>query len=436
MHTLIRGLPEILSELINIKSPEEIWDKIETITKSGKKGYPEILSSYNNLHMICPKTSRVLALGGILAANYLVTRTNFPELYENSPCSQLDWKNLISALIFRHAVQMVANGQSGVAVTFIDKPYEFLTLADVWKQPQHLRKRLLHRFREIDANFAGMYPYLSLCNHSCEPSLRLNFDGSRLIAKARNDLKKGDEVFNSYVLDCRNNSRHNRQEELKSIYQFECDCKHCQIGNNDNEFMKFHQYRCSAPNCNKVFSPPQTQDLRWWLVIEENNEILIKCPKCKTALEVDWYIKFEDLFMAEVLDSARLTEAFRLFKYSEKLVHGFNDLRNHMAWKIVTSFFEIWEDDVVINEKFFEEVANVLNYWLNHVEEQNDVESILYATTSTFALDLMAEGKCFNFDTKKIRRSFDMLSTELKNIFENYIQDYIGDKFDDASRSI
>ncbi|XP_055920509.1 SET and MYND domain-containing protein 4 isoform X2 [Eupeodes corollae] len=429
MHTLLRGLPEYLPQLANCSSGAEIWQQIETIGKSRKKGYPEILALYNNIHLLSPNSIQEVVLGSFISAHYLVSCTTFPELYSKSTCTKSDWLAIISALILRHAVQMIGNAQGASAVNFMDDSYAFQALADIWTQPHHLKRGMLHGFRDFCINMSGIFPYLSLCNHSCDLSLRVNFDGNRLIAKTQCELKAGDEICNSYVLECRINPKSNRQQDLKMLYHFECDCKHCTPKANDEEFLKFHKYRCENSKCNKMFSPPIGDDLQWWLHIVENPKIALKCSFCKSALKLDWFIEFDELFNAEVLSTAQLMEAVRHFKYAEERLYSI-DLRQYMAYQIVNAFFNTWKE-VEIEDVLFKEITEVIKSWLDYIEEQNDVESLMYATTTPYALDLMAEGNFIDFDRKKIRRSFDMLSTEMRIIFENYIKDYIGEKFDD-----
>lgn len=90
---------------------------------------------------------------------------------------------------------------------------------------------------------------------------------------------------------------------------------------------------------------------------------------------------------------------------------------------------------VQLSNSEFTAVGEAVKYWLDVVEYQNDVRSVMYITKATYALDLMALGKYFNFDCNKIRMSMDMLSTEMRTIFENYINDYIGEKFYASGRN-
>lgn len=426
VNVLIRGLPEIIDNLVNCKTPTEIWDRLRCLFKSTKKrGYYEALTAYENFHLLPPQAISVLAIGACLGAEYLFSCTKFPELFVRSYCSQSDWLIVVTALILRHNAQMIVNAQRSVNVSFLEKPYNLLALTDIWTEPRHLKKRLLHRFCEIGSSFAAFYPYFSFCNHSCEPSFHMNFNGNRIIAKARTEIRQGDEIFNTYLPDCRTLPKSERQRTLEKTYSFECNCKRCQPESNDSEFLKFHQYRCGK--CENSFSPSDN-NYRWWMG-EHYQDKSLECPKCKAILKLDWYMRFEKLFGTENLNNV-LGEIFSLFKYSEKMVYGLNDMRHQMAQLIVFSIFAFWTKNK-IDEIWFKEIGLALRYWFDYVECHSGVESVIYTTVATFAIDLMAEGKCFNFDKKKIRKSLNALSDELKIVFENYIKDYIGDKFND-----
>ncbi|CAG8890936.1 unnamed protein product [Penicillium egyptiacum] len=72
-----------------------------------------------------------------------------------------------------------------------------------------------------------MHPYAGLINHSCEYNSTVGFDGEELYVKAMRPIKKGEQIFISYIdtttpYDIRRN-------ELKERYFFDCQCTKCQM---------------------------------------------------------------------------------------------------------------------------------------------------------------------------------------------------------------
>lgn len=73
-----------------------------------------------------------------------------------------------------------------------------------------------------------MHPYAGLINHSCDYNSTVGFDGEELYVKAMRPIKKGEQIFISYIdtttpYDIRRN-------ELKERYFFDCQCTKCEMG--------------------------------------------------------------------------------------------------------------------------------------------------------------------------------------------------------------
>lgn len=73
-----------------------------------------------------------------------------------------------------------------------------------------------------------LHPYVALINHSCDYNSVFGFDGDELFVKAIRPIKKGDQIFISYV-DVTNPYKI-RQKELSDRYFFTCQCSQCKRG--------------------------------------------------------------------------------------------------------------------------------------------------------------------------------------------------------------
>ncbi|XP_060048091.1 histone-lysine N-methyltransferase SMYD3 [Erinaceus europaeus] len=77
----------------------------------------------------------------------------------------------------------------------------------------------------------GIYPSMSLLNHSCDPNCCIVFSGPHLLLHAVRDIKAGDELTICY-LDMLMTSE-GRRKQLRDQYCFECDCFRCQTQDKD-----------------------------------------------------------------------------------------------------------------------------------------------------------------------------------------------------------
>lgn len=81
----------------------------------------------------------------------------------------------------------------------------------------------------------GLYfhPYAALINHSCDYNSVVGFDGDELFVKAIQPIKKGEQIFISYI-DTTSHYKI-RQKELSERYFFDCQCSKCKQGTDGPE---------------------------------------------------------------------------------------------------------------------------------------------------------------------------------------------------------
>lgn len=71
-------------------------------------------------------------------------------------------------------------------------------------------------------------PLISHLNHSCDPNAYVVMDGPKLQLRSLKDIKKGEEIFISYIDPTNPYAR--RQSELKERWFFDCKCSKCLKG--------------------------------------------------------------------------------------------------------------------------------------------------------------------------------------------------------------
>ncbi|XP_039770703.1 histone-lysine N-methyltransferase SMYD3 isoform X4 [Ornithorhynchus anatinus] len=81
----------------------------------------------------------------------------------------------------------------------------------------------------------GLYPSMSLLNHSCDPNCVIVFEGTSLFLRAVREIQKGEELTICY-LDVLLPSQE-RQKQLKEQYCFACDCIRCKTQDKDVDML-------------------------------------------------------------------------------------------------------------------------------------------------------------------------------------------------------
>ncbi|KAL7155951.1 hypothetical protein ABFS83_03G110600 [Erythranthe nasuta] len=96
----------------------------------------------------------------------------------------------------------------------------------------------------------GLYPVISIINHSCLPNSVLVFEERLAVVRAMQNIPKGTEVTISYVEIA--GSTITRQKSLKEQYFFTCSCSRCiKLGQPEDiqESAILEGYRCKESKC-------------------------------------------------------------------------------------------------------------------------------------------------------------------------------------------
>ncbi|XP_063773876.1 histone-lysine N-methyltransferase SMYD3 isoform X2 [Pseudophryne corroboree] len=81
----------------------------------------------------------------------------------------------------------------------------------------------------------GVYPSMSLLNHSCDPNCVIVFEGTCLHLRTVKEIAKGEELTISYI-DVKMPS-HLRQMQFQRQYCFTCDCSRCLTKDKDEDML-------------------------------------------------------------------------------------------------------------------------------------------------------------------------------------------------------
>nr|GEW80082.1 histone-lysine N-methyltransferase ASHR1 isoform X1 [Tanacetum cinerariifolium] len=168
----------------------------------------------------------------------------------------------------------------------------------------------------------GLYPVISIINHSCSPNAVLVFEGRIATVRAVQNIPKGSEVLISYIETA--GSTMTRQKALSEQYFFTCSCTRCiKLGQCEDieESAVLEGYRCKNHTCDGfLLRDPESKGF--------------KCQKCGLVRDKDEILKIagEEKEVAEkaspALSSGYTKEALEMYlrveKLQVKLCHSFS----------------------------------------------------------------------------------------------------------------
>ncbi|KAJ4755629.1 N-lysine methyltransferase SMYD2 [Rhynchospora pubera] len=197
-------------------------------------------------------------------------------------------------------------------------------------------KEISHNFSKLSCNAhticdtelrpigTGLFPIVSMINHSCLPNSVLIFEGNVAHVRATESIPKNTEVMISYIETAF--TKEKRQSELRQ-YFFTCTCSRC-LKSYAEEDVYLEGYRCSDHKCTGVSL----------FLSDQRAFICQQCGAARDAQEVE-RIKSGVMQLSEkastVVSTGNYTEAYSTYKAIEQvecdLYHPFslNILKTH-----------------------------------------------------------------------------------------------------------
>lgn len=97
---------------------------------------------------------------------------------------------------------------------------------------------------------AGIYATLSIFNHSCDPHVTRNFDGTTCVLRAIKTIKAGEEILDNYGVLYATNEISDRRMKLRDQYFFDCDCEPCKfewpLYDQIKDAMEYNKFICNT----------------------------------------------------------------------------------------------------------------------------------------------------------------------------------------------
>ncbi|XP_051123836.1 histone-lysine N-methyltransferase ASHR1 isoform X2 [Andrographis paniculata] len=203
--------------------------------------------------------------------------------------------NLVSLILLRWPVSNL--DIKGIAETFSKLACNAHTICD----------------SELRPLGTGLFPFISLINHSCLPNAVLVFEGRSAVVRAIQHIPEGSEVLISYIDIA--GSTITRKKALKEQYYFDCGCIRClKLGEPEDmqESAMLEGYRCKNEKCDGV-------------TLRDSDNKGFVCQKCGLSRDMEEIkniakeIELRSEKTSELLYSGRNLEAIASYMVFEDL---------------------------------------------------------------------------------------------------------------------
>ncbi|KAM9608521.1 histone-lysine N-methyltransferase SMYD3 isoform 3-T3 [Morphnus guianensis] len=156
----------------------------------------------------------------------------------------------------------------------------------------------------------GLYPSMSLLNHSCDPNCVIVFEGYQLLLRSVREIQIGEELTISYIESLMTTSE--RQKQLMRQYCFECDCLLCQNQEKDAEKLagEEHAWKEVKDAINEVRYPKSK---------EEWEQVLARCQNLLSSNM--GRLPDTNIYQLKMLDCA-MDACINLESWEEALYYG------------------------------------------------------------------------------------------------------------------
>ncbi|KAG5674854.1 hypothetical protein PVAND_004799 [Polypedilum vanderplanki] len=439
---------EALDRKIFKNSPEKIFEKILELAKNECQDYFDISKATDEefrdyARILClqpnifrnnsyPPRNLPYAYTAQMLTIYLREYTTFFQDYITNKIKDLldnsGWDVFISALILRHIGQLISNGHAIIDFRQNIFTTEALKLMLLKNEPNGGGLHMLLKSQRV---FTGIFPRISMLNHSCEPNIRNAFDGKQLTIFAARDISNGDEIFNCYGPHWKLMSYQERQDTLRIQYNFVCKCTKCAQNNDEYRFNNSVQCRLCGKRLfypDKIISEDDDDDK------DDDNDanFRLKCDDCKKVHENTSVKKFFSLLAQQSDNSSPITmnQLYTTYLSAVSGMGSLDEIRFHMTEMMLHTL--ITNRDAINLQN-----ANIpLTLCIELLSVKEDIYgqfSIEFVEAGFFFLDVVSilidKGIITEQNTnqlvgelmKKFVEASEICSTNIKAIIRNYI---------------
>ncbi|XP_058056793.1 SET and MYND domain-containing protein 4 [Anopheles bellator] len=380
IRSFLVGFGTILSEIRTRRDSAEAW--FQELTRECEDNrfaeYGRVFRLVTNFDQMKKDDLLHYSMAGLMLAIYLRECTTFfPErcsLFTSMKQSELFV--LSGALIMRHIGQLVCNGHA------ISELRAVLPSAGDCLEEEgfQLKPGLLHRYFTSSRVFTGIFPRISMFNHSCDPNIRNSFEGSRLTVYATRPIDAGGEIFNCYGPNYKLMRACDRYMHLRHQYCFVCNCKRCTA--RDDDFYREVYHRLVCPGCGKYFA------------VELDPEQLIEgftCKVCGHKISCSWNATIVGIVESnEPYSKPLLQQCLTAYEECARLLIG----NNQTKLEIMHAIFDRFLPSAGLDEFCLDVLKKLAVEFVSIRRHQFGRISLEYIVGCFFLIDLLAIEYC------------------------------------------
>ncbi|XP_052864294.1 SET and MYND domain-containing protein 4-like [Anopheles cruzii] len=380
IRSFLDGFGTILCEIRTRRNSAEAWFQELARECEGNRfaEYGRVFRLVTNFDQMKRDDLLHYSMAALMLAIYLRECTAFfPE--RCSPFTSMKQSELFvlsGSLILRHIGQLVCNGHA------ISELRAALPSAGDCLEEEgfHLKPGMLHRYFTSSRVFTGIFPRISMFNHSCDPNIRNSFEGSRLTVYATRPIDAGEEIFNCYGPNYKLMRSCDRYTHLRQQYCFVCNCSRCTAG--DDDFYREVYHRLACPGCGKCFVME---------LVPEHLTGGFSCQVCGNKISCSWNATIVGIVESdEPYSKSLLQQCLSAYEECARLLIG----NNQTKLDILHGIFDRFLPFAGLDEFCLDSLKKLAIEFVSIRRHQFGRISLEYIVGCFFLIDLLAIEHC------------------------------------------
>ncbi|XP_065085635.1 SET and MYND domain-containing protein 4 [Ochlerotatus camptorhynchus] len=425
LRSFLDGFESSIENLDDLKecTAERLFEHVADKVESQHKEYPygRVFRLVSNLDKMAVTDMIQYTLTAYMLSIYLSDFTQFFSDLGNRTdvMSKEDWSLYISGVILRHIGQLVCNGHAVSELRICTASENNCLEADSF----NIKAGFLHRCFESSRVFTGIFPQISMFNHSCDPNIRNCFSKNSLSVYATRDVEAGGEIFNCYGPNFKLLCKEDRNSALKQQYCFECRCSRC-VSGNDEAYELYERYKCPFSKCSKKFIVAQNVD-----PFEKD----IKCPKCKRIIDCSCFQIIAGGMSSETEASYEdFEDAMNAYNKCKLILSQYHETKITLAHMIFVQYLPFSG----LDERCLNALKKLAYEFVEIREHRFGTLSPEYVVACFYVVDLLViESKCegeFRMDAdsaeivNKLKKAIEIFGHGTRSRLMNYMKTHLG----------
>ncbi|XP_055639180.1 SET and MYND domain-containing protein 4 [Toxorhynchites rutilus septentrionalis] len=424
MRCFLDGFESSMQKIATVDqcTPEKMFEHLLKTVETEQESYPygKVLGLLTNIEHMDLTDMVLYSMTAYMLGTYLSEYTMiFNHLREKeNMMSKNDWTLYFAAVIFRHIGQLICNGHGITDLRWTGISEKSRLEA----KSCDIKAGFLHVSFESARVFTGIFPRVSMFNHSCNPNIRNHFSNNVLTVYATRDIEPGGEIFNSYGPSYKLMDRKSRRSALRQQYSFDCECTECVLGN-DEAYEMYEQFKCPFSKCGKCF------------MVEKNCDPFerdIKCPLCKRIIDCSCFQVIASALSSDSNTSyGDFVKSLDAYEKCKKILSQYHESKITLLHMLFLQYLPFSG----LDERCLEALKKLAHEFVTLREQRFGIMSPEYVVGCFYLLDLLVvESKSdgvFQIDSKSeqvvhnFKKALDIFGKGTRAMLLNYIKNHL-----------